>query len=185
MNKRRIILDLAVTLDGYIEGPKGEIDWCIMDSDMGFGNFLDDIDTIFYGRKSYDLWGQYIPHTEASEAEKELWDAVHNKKKYVFSKKLSRVDGDAILINKNLEEEVIRIKEEEGNNIWLYGGASIITKFVNLGLIDEYRLSIHPIILGSGKPLFVNIKDAAELELIKVNSFSSGVVQLCYRSIEK
>ncbi len=54
---RRIILDLAVTLDGFIEGPKGEIDWCIMDSEMGFTDFLNQIDTIFYGRKSYDLWG--------------------------------------------------------------------------------------------------------------------------------
>lgn len=67
---RRIILDLAVTLDGFIEGPKGEIDWCIMDSEMGFIDFLNQIDTIFYGRKSYDLWGQYTPEDEVSDTEK-------------------------------------------------------------------------------------------------------------------
>ena len=55
---RRIILDLAVTLDGFIEGANGEIDWCIMDEDMDFNEFLNDIDTIFYGRKSYELWGE-------------------------------------------------------------------------------------------------------------------------------
>ena len=180
---RKIILDLAVTLDGYIEGPKGEIDWCIMEPEMDFGAFLDDIDAIFYGRKSYDLWGQFIPPIDATENDRDLWNAIHSKKKYVFSKKLKKIDGDAYLINKNIEEEVRLIKEEEGKNIWLYGGAGIITKFANLGLIDEYRLSIHPVILGGGKPLFVNIKDRAELELVNVNRLSSGVVQLCYRSI--
>ncbi|MFP3488859.1 dihydrofolate reductase, partial [Staphylococcus sp. SIMBA_130] len=69
---RRVILDLAVTLDGFIEGPNGEVDWCIMESDMGFTNFLNQIDTILYGRKSYDLWGQYIPKNDDSDNEKEI-----------------------------------------------------------------------------------------------------------------
>ncbi len=64
VKQRRIILDLAVTLDGFIEGKNGEVDWCIMDSEMEFINFLNQIDTILYGRKSYDLWGQFTPETE-------------------------------------------------------------------------------------------------------------------------
>ncbi|MDF3002043.1 MAG: putative oxidoreductase [Bacillota bacterium] len=80
---RRVILDLAVTLDGFIEGKNGEVDWCIMDPDMGFPDFLTQIDTILYGRKSYDLWGQYIPKDEDPDAEKEIWNLVHNKKKFV------------------------------------------------------------------------------------------------------
>jgi dihydrofolate reductase len=64
---RRIVLDLAVTLDGFIEGLNGEVDWCIMDEDMDFNEFLNGIDTILYGRKSYDLWGQYTPGNEASD----------------------------------------------------------------------------------------------------------------------
>lgn len=82
---RRIVLDLAVTLDGFIEGPKGEVDWCIMDPEMGFIDFLNDIDTIFYGRKSYDLWGQYTPENEVSDTEKEMWKLVHGKEKFMFS----------------------------------------------------------------------------------------------------
>ena len=89
-SNRRIILDLAVTLDGFIEGPNGEIDWCIMDSDMGFIDFLNNIDTILYGRKSYELWGQYVPENEISDDEKEIWNLVHSKKKYVFSKRIPR-----------------------------------------------------------------------------------------------
>jgi dihydrofolate reductase len=65
--------------------------------------------------------------------------------------------------------------------MWLYGGASLITTFMNLGLVDEYRLSIHPVVLGAGKPLFVDIKQRLGLELININRFTSGVVQLCYK----
>jgi dihydrofolate reductase len=68
---RRIILDLAITLDGFIEGKNGEVDWCIMDSEMGFINFLNQIDTILYGRKSYDLWGQYTPENEDTDSDTE------------------------------------------------------------------------------------------------------------------
>jgi dihydrofolate reductase len=96
---RRIILDLAVTLDGFIEGTNGEIDWCIMDSDMGFIDFLNQIDTILYGRKSYELWGEYTPETDVSETEQELWDLVHSKQKYVFSRTKKGTDDKAIFIN--------------------------------------------------------------------------------------
>jgi dihydrofolate reductase len=79
-SSRKIILDLAVTLDGFIEGKNGKVDWCIMDPEMGFTSFLNQIDTIFYGRKSYDEWGQYIPKTEEHDSDKEMWDLVHSKK---------------------------------------------------------------------------------------------------------
>lgn len=182
INTRRIVLDLAVTLDGFIEGPEGEVDWCIMDEDMGFMDFLNSIDTILYGRKSYDLWGQYIPGDGVPDNENEIWQSVHSKRKYVFSNTLTDIDGDVILIKGNIQQEVERIKREPGKDIWLYGGASLVTTFINLGLVDEYRLSIHPIVLGSGKPLFVDINQRIGLELVNVKKFSSGVVQLCYRS---
>jgi len=181
IDSRRVVLDLAVTLDGFIEGSEGEVDWCIMDEDMGFMDFLNSIDTILYGRKSYDLWGQYIPEDGVSDAEKEIWKSVHSKSKYVFSKTLAEIDGDALLIKGNLQQEVEKIKKEPGKDIWLYGGASLVTAFINLGLIDEYRLSIHPIVLGSGKPLFVDINHRIGLELVNIKKFSSGVVQLCYK----
>jgi dihydrofolate reductase len=179
-SNRRIILDLAVTLDGFIEGPNGEIDWCIMDSDMGFIDFLNNIDTILYGRKSYELWGQYVPENEVSDSEKEIWKLIHSKRKYVFSKTNNKEYPGANLISCNIMEEVKKIKNEQGKEIWLYGGASLITTFLNLGLVDEYRLSIHPIILGEGKPLFIDIKQRLGLKLINIKKFSSGVVQLCY-----
>ncbi len=178
VKQRRIILDLAVTLDGFIEGKNGEIDWCVMDPDMGFTNFLNQIDTILYGRKSYDLWGQYSPKNEDSE--KEIWELIHSKEKYVFSRTHKGTDNQAVFINDNILEEVNKLKKKPGKDIWLYGGASLITTFINLGLIDEFRLSIHPVVLGEGKPLFTDIKERLNLKLVNTRTFSSGVVQVIY-----
>lgn len=184
-NSRRVILDLAVSLDGFIEGLNGEVDWCIMDEDMNFNDFLNGIDTILYGRKSYDLWGQYTPVNDVSETEREMWKIVHSKKKYVFSNTLTKIDNNVMLINDNISEEVNNLKNEPGKDIWLYGGASLITTFIKQGLIDEYRLSVHPVILGAGKPLFIDIKERIGLKLVNARTFSSGVVQLCYHPVEK
>ncbi|MFJ8530913.1 dihydrofolate reductase family protein [Bacillus sp. NPDC094106] len=175
---RRIILDLAVTLDGFIEGENGEVDWCIMDSEMGFINFLNQIDTILYGRKSFDLWGQFTPEIE--DTEKGIWELVHSKEKYVFSRTQKGTDNKAIFINDNIFEEVNKLKNKPGKDIWLYGGASLITTFINLGLVDEFRLSVHPVILGEGKPLFIDIKQRLNLKMVNTRTFSSGVVQLIY-----
>ncbi|MFS0553918.1 dihydrofolate reductase family protein [Brevibacillus sp. 179-C9.3 HS] len=177
---RRIILDLAVTLDGFIEGKNGEVDWCIMDSEMGFIHFLNQIDTILFGRKSYDLWGQFTPEIGHSDTEKEMWELFHSKEKYVFSKTQKGTDNKVIFINENIREEVTKLKNKPGKDIWLYGGASLITTFINLGLVDECRLSVHPVILGEGKPLFIDIKQRLDLKMVKTRTFSSGVVQLIY-----
>jgi dihydrofolate reductase len=179
VRQRRIILDLAVTLDGFIEGKNGEVDWCIMDSEMEFIHFLNQIDTILYGRKSYDLWGQFTPET-TDDAEKEIWELVHSKEKYVFSKTQKKTDNKAIFINDHILEEVLKLKNKPGKDIWLYGGANLINTFINLGLIDEFRLSVHPVILGEGKPLFMDIKQRLNLKLVNTRTFSSGVVQLIY-----
>ena len=185
VKQRRIILDLAVTLDGFIEGVNGEVDWCIMDPEMGFTNFLNQIDTILYGRKSYDLWGQYLPQAEDSDSEKEIWELVHSKAKYVFSRTQRGTDNQAIFINENILEEVNKLKNKPGKDIWLYGGASLITTFINLGLVDEFRLSVHPVILGEGKPMFIDIKQRMNLKLVNTTTFSSGVVQLIYQHNDK
>jgi dihydrofolate reductase len=178
---RDIILDLAVSLDGFIEGPDGETDWCIMDDDMNFPGFLYGIDTIFYGRVSYDTWGNYKPGASAHPAEQKIWKDIHSKQKYVFSRQ-SRVDENAIFISNDIAEKVIEIKNQDGKDIWLYGGAKLIKSFINLGLIDTYQISVHPVVLGSGKPLFEDLEERLNLRLIEVNRFASGVLQLIYKT---
>jgi dihydrofolate reductase len=176
---RKIILDLAVTLDGFIEGPNGEVDWCIMDDDMDFEGFLSGIDTIFYGRVSYDQWGNFQPDVNASETEQSIWAIVHSKKKVVFSRQ-QRPDSNTTFITSDIAEKVAEIKQQDGKDIWLYGGAKLITTFICLGLIDIFRISVHPTVLGTGKPLFENVNERFNLTLVGVNKFKSGVVQLIY-----
>ena len=182
---RKIILDLAVTLDGFIEGPNGELEWLGKDEDMDFGDILNDIlidiDAIFYGRVSYELWGNYDPGENASPKLKDAYKLLHSKKKYVFSRAKTN-DGKAIFINSNIKETVEQILKQPGKNIWLYGGGSLITTFINLGLIDVYRLAVHPVILGSGKPLFENIKNKVELKLKDLKPSNSGVILLTYET---
>ncbi len=176
---RKVVLDLAVTLDGFIEGPNGEIDWCIMDDDMDFEGFLATIDIIFYGRVSYDAWGNFQPEGSAEESEAALWRNVHSKKKYVFSHQERQIEN-ATLISSDIERRVKAIKHEKGKDIWLYGGASLIKTFIQAELIDTYRLSVHPVVLGSGKPLFEGLKERLNLKLTGSRVFKSGVVQLLY-----
>lgn len=176
---KKVTLDLAVTLDGFIEGPNGEIDWCIMDDDMDFEGFIAGIDTIFYGRVSYDLWGNFQPDADAGITEQMLWNGIHSKDKFVFSSQ-SRQDDKATFISTDITDKVNEIKQQGGKDIWLYGGAGLIKTFINLNLIDVYRISVHPTVLGNGKPLFEDLKERIALSLIKTNVFKSGVVQLIY-----
>lgn len=176
--KRKILLDLAVTLDGFIEGKNGEIDWCIMEPEMNFPDFLNQIDTVFFGRISYELFEAFRPKEDSSVEDKEMWAQVDGKKKYVFSRTLHSTQ-DITVIKDHLTDEIEKIINRPGKDIWLYGGSDLISTFMRLNLIDEYRLSIHPILLGEGKPLFIDT-NRLHLKLIKVNTYPSGVVQLIY-----
>lgn len=175
---RKIILNLAATLDGFIEGPNGEIDWCILEEDMHFDDFLDSIDTIFYGRVSYDLWGNYQPDASAPDMEKQIFSTIQSKEKFVFSRQ-SREDDKATFVSSDIVTEVEKIRNQPGKDIWLYGGAKLITTFVENGLVDEYMISVHPTALGAGKPLF-DISARLDLVLTETKVFKSGVVQLTY-----
>lgn len=176
---RRVVLDLAVTLDGFIEGAHGEIDWCIMDPEMNFTAFLESVDTILFGRKSYDLWKSYVPEGEVSDLDKEMMQMIEDKEKVVFSRSKRASEGN-VAFSDDVEGTVERLTAQEGLDLWLYGGAELITECINLGLVDEYRLSVHSVILGRGKPLFSNIEGRLDLELQKVNRYDSGIVQLIY-----
>lgn len=176
---RKVVLNLAVSLDGFIEGPNGEIDWCIMDDEMNFDTFVDSIDTIFYGRVSYDAWGNFRPQEHTSPPDKIDWQKIHSKHKIVFSSH-NRVDDRAVFISSDIANRVGELKKQSGKDIWLYGGANLIKTFVHLELIDIYKISIHPIALGSGKPLFEGLTNRLNFRLLNTRAFKSGVVELTY-----
>lgn len=168
---RKIILGLAVSLDGYIEGPNGEYDWCFHDQDYGMSDFFKRIDSLFIGRKTYEM-AQSMGDAAGS--------GFPNLKEYIFSTTLGKVKEGAILIKKNIKKEVEKIKKEKGKDIWLFGGASLTTSLLNLGLVDEIFLAVHPIILGSGKQLFSDIKKRIKLKLVDSKTYSTGLVSLTY-----
>ncbi len=171
MTMRKIVLGLAVSLDGFIEGPQGEYDWCFTDQDYGLSDFFKSIDTIFMGRKSYELAQQ--------TADSNPWKGM---KTYVFSNTLKPIDDkDVELISGNISKRVNELRAQPGKNIWLFGGAELLTSFVNNNWVDEYWLSVHPIVLGAGKPLFQNITARKKLVLIESKIYETGLVSLRYR----
>ena len=167
---RKVILGVAVSLDGFIEGPKGEYDWCFTDPDYSLKDFFKRIDTIFVGRKTYEM-----------SSEMEGGGSGFPKfKEYMFSTTLDKVKQGAILIKSDIKAEVEKIKNEKGKDIWLFGGASLTTSLMNLGLVDELSLAVYPILLGSGKPLFNNIKDRIKLKLVDTKIYPTGLISLTY-----
>ncbi|MGI9544344.1 MAG: dihydrofolate reductase family protein [Cyclobacteriaceae bacterium] len=168
---RKIILSLAISLDGFIEGPRGEYDWCFTDQDYGMTDFYQRIDSVFMGRKSYEL--------TLSMGDVEM-PGVPKFQDYVFSNTLTEVKPGAILISGDIGTKVERIKNEKGKDIWLFGGAELTTSLLNLGLVDELSLAIHPVVLGGGKPLFIDIQNRVELKLINSKTYSSGLVAVAY-----
>lgn len=158
---RKIILTLAVSLDNYIEGPNGETDWLQFTKETGtvLNKFLQEIDTILYGRFSYELYGNHFPPKSSPDFEKNFYGAVNKLDKYVFSSSKTDFEGNPILVKSNIAKKMQQLKQRPGKDIWLYGGAGLISTFMNLKLIDEIRVAVHPIILGEGNPLFKEIKD--------------------------
>jgi len=167
---RKIILALAVSLDGFIEGPNGEYDWCFMDQDYGMTDFMNRIDAVFVGRRTYEMsLGMEVDTSGMPKMEE-----------YVFSNTLDKVKDGSILVTGNIKTEVEKIKNKGGKDIWLFGGASLTTALMNLKLIDELHLAVHPILLGGGKPLFREIAERIKLKLLDTKVYSSGLVSLKY-----
>ncbi|REC45491.1 dihydrofolate reductase family protein [Chryseobacterium pennipullorum] len=182
---RNVILNLAISFDGLIEGPNGELDWIVKDETVDYGDILTEIlsdkDLIFYGRVAYEKWGNIQPEKNAGKKIKDAYHLMHSKTKYVFSKTMKEDGTEAIFISSDIEEKVRELKQQPGKNIWLYGGAKIATTFFNLNLIDELRLAIHPVILGKGKPLFQNIEHAHKLKLVEIQDYASGIMLVKYK----
>jgi dihydrofolate reductase len=166
---RKIVLNVAVSLDGFIEGPNGEYDWCLDDQDYGMTAFFEETDAIFVGRKSYDL----------ISADTGMFP-VQNI--YVFSDTLeAEQPGNVTVIRSvDFDAKVEQILHQEGKNIWLFGGAELITTLLNKNMVSEMLISIHPLILGGGTPLFKNMKDRITLNLISQQNYSTGLLQARY-----
>ncbi len=174
---RKLILCVAISLDGFIEGPNGEYDWCFTDQDYGLSSFMKRIDAIFMGRKSYDM-SKTVEMPEGGNP----WAGV---KTYVFSNTLKSSDGDVEVVTGDIVAETNRIKSSAGKDIWLFGGASLTRSLMDAGLVDELQLAVHPILLGSGKKMFPDDQpERTKLKLIDCKPYSTGLVYLTYSVLQ-
>jgi len=163
---RKVILELAVSLDGFIEGPNGEYDWCFNDQDYGLTEFMKDIDAIFMGRRSYEI----------ALKEPGPW---RDMRTYVFTNSMKNSPSVNVILIRDMNE-VEEILRQPGKDIWLFGGADLVSQFLNRNLVDIVRMAVHPIILGKGKPLFQNINERKKLTLIDSKTYNTGLVSLKY-----
>ncbi len=179
---KRVILSLATSFDGFIEGPNREIDWLTFDEETGdvLNKFLKEIDTVLYGRVSYETWGNYNPPDDGPDFEKNFYSTLNGMSKYVFSSRKENFPGQPKLVKSGISEFVSNLKQQPGKNIWLYGGSGLISTFLNLDLIDEFRIAVFPIILGKGTPLFKEVNHRIKLDLVHVRAGKSGAVEFKY-----
>jgi len=168
---RKIILFIASSLDGYIARETGEIDWLPENTTSGYDEFIKSIDTVIMGRKTYDqilTFGDY-PYKV--------------KKSYVFSRTNNNSKDENIEFVHDADKLVKSIISNSGTNIWLIGGAEIISIFLNLDFVDEIILSIIPVVLGKGIPLFKDVEKKVKLELIKTSNYDK-LVELHYKVLK-
>jgi len=177
---RKIIAAINMTLDGFCDHTAG-----IPDEEIHqhYTELLNEGDAILYGRITYQLMEYWQPLVKNPSGEKTMDDfamAIDKIPKIVFSHTLKNVEWEsAKLANRTIEEEVLELKQQPGRDI-LVGSRSLIIQLMKLNLIDEYQLCVHPVVAGSGLPLFENINDRTILKLIKTKTFSGGAITLYY-----
>jgi dihydrofolate reductase len=183
---RKIILLEHVSLDGYLAGPKGAMDWIHVDDELWehVHPVTDSADAVIWGRVTYQMMEGYWP-TAADSPDASKHDIHHGRwvnaaTKIVFSNSLAKTKWDNTRVVKGVGKTVTALKQEPGKNILLIGSASVARAFIAQGLIDEYRLTINPVILGGGTPLFPNEKVRANLKLVSSKSLASGVLAVHY-----
>jgi dihydrofolate reductase len=178
---RKLIYSMGVSLDGFIAGPGGEIDWSAPDEELHrFHNRQSlELDAELCGRRLYEemLYWETAPEDDSAEGEfAGIWQRLP---KIVFSSTLERVEGNATLSSSGIAEEVARLKEQPGKDLAV-GGAGLASACARLGLIDEYRLFVSPVVLGGGTPFFPPLEERIDLELVETRTFGSRVVYLRY-----
>ncbi|HVK97859.1 MAG TPA: dihydrofolate reductase family protein [Flavisolibacter sp.] len=165
---RKIVSGFACSLDGYIEGPNGEMDWILIDKEINFTEQMKRFDAFFYGRKSYETVLKMGAITASGNNH------------YVFSNSLKSTVPGYTLLQGNIKEEVLKLKQIPGKDIAVFGGANLLASLFNLELVDELSIAVIPVLLGKGKPMVDVLSNRVWLSLIKTHIYSNGTVQLTY-----
>ena len=182
----KLILFNMMTIDGFFEGANEELDWHHVDPE--FNEFaigqLDSASALIFGRKTYELMAGYWPTPDGIKDDPDVADRMNSIPKMVFSGTLHQAGWtNTKLIKSIVKEEIENLKQQSGKDIFILGSANLATTFRQLGLIDEYRVMVNPIILGKGNPLFPLSDKRESLVLTKTRPFRNGNVLLIYSTI--
>ncbi len=182
MKMRKLKLQVQMTVDGFIAGPNGEMDWMVWDWDEELKNYVkkitEPVDCIVLGRK---LAQGFIPHW-ASIPQAEGADKMNNTRKVVFTKTLDKSQWkNTILAKGGLVQEINHLKQQEGKDLIAYGGGTFVSALIQHKLIDEFHLFINPIAIGKGMPIFKELDSMQNLSLITSQSFGCGIVVIHYK----
>lgn len=185
---KKLIVSMFVTLDGFISGPKGELDWMpgngVPDKEVDayMFKFLDGVDSMVLGRTTYELFIEFWPG--ATTADDPIADKLNAIPKVVFSSSLASVSwgkwANARLAEGPPEDEMRKLRQSARKDMVIFGGAKLAQSFAKLGLVDEYQLFVVPIVLGGGKRLFENGAERQKLRLFDIRRFESGTALLSY-----
>lgn len=186
---RKVIVSIHTTLDGFVTGPAGDennMDWLfpgVTEAQEDLEGFLRSVDTMLLGRVTYEGFAAFWPTHGGAFAE---W--MNGTPKIVFSRTARDVTWggreNIALIHENVAERVKALKRQEGGDLVTLGSGGLVQSFTDLGLIDEYRLVVHPVVLGSGKRLFSSTGQRHSLELLRAKRYEGGAVLLHYRARE-
>jgi dihydrofolate reductase len=183
---RKIIAALQTSVDGFIEGPNGELDWAMAEDEEAWREMdetLSSIDTFILGRGMYPEYEQYwlalLANPTGTKNENAYARRADKIPHIVLSKTLDKVAWKTTRIVRDVEE-IRKMKQQPGKDMLTFGGATLVSSLMNLGLIDELRLMVNPLILGGGKALFKDVKEQHGLKLIQAKQLKSGKVSLIY-----
>jgi dihydrofolate reductase len=182
---RKLIYSMTVSLDGFIAGPDGAIDWSAPDEELHrFHNErVRETGGHLLGRRLYEVmvyWETAEQNHSLAEPELEFARIWKEQPKVVFSRTLDEVEGNARLVRDGVAEEVERLKAQPGKDLGV-GGAGLASSLIELGLVDEYQLFVSPVVLGGGTPFFPALEERIDLELVETRTFGSRMVYVRYR----
>ena len=188
---RNLIFFMHTSLDGFVAGPNGEMNWIKVDEEMFdfVATMTDKADAALYGRVTYEMMQSYWPtagdQPNASKHDKEHSAWYNRVSKVVLSTTMQQTGlTNTIVIGDHLQDNINKLKQQEGKNILIFGSPRASQSLLNEGLIDEFWLFVNPIILGQGMPLFKNITGTTKLKLLESKTFTCGVIALHYGKAE-
>jgi dihydrofolate reductase len=185
---RKLSVFNLITLDGFFEGINHDLSWHMVDNDLNDLSIsqLEAVDTIIFGRITYEMMAAYWPTMESFQDDPIVAGLMTNTPKVVFSSTLKKAEWqNTRLVNGDAAAEIVKLKQLPGKDMIIFGSGKITTALTNTGLIDEYRIIVCPVLLGNGTALFQGVKQSTNLELVSTRNFSNGNVLLTYKPIQE